>query len=81
MAEGTVTEKRVIDARGSFCPGPLMELIAGMKLAQVGDEIELLSTDKGSANDVPEWIRKVGHELLDSREEAGVWHITVKKTK
>ena len=76
-----MTEKRVIDARGSFCPGPLMELIAGMKLAQVGDQLELLSTDKGSAADVPEWIRKVGHEILDSREESGVWHITVKKAK
>jgi TusA-related sulfurtransferase len=74
-------DRKLIDARGSFCPGPLMELIAGMKLAQVGEELELLSTDKGSANDVPEWIRKVGHELLDNREEAGVWHITVKKVK
>ena len=72
---------RVIDARGSFCPGPLMELIAGMKLAQVGDRLELLSTDKGSAADVPEWIRKVGHEVVENREEAGVWHITVKKIK
>ena len=73
--------KRTIDARGSFCPGPLMELIAGMKLAQVGDEVELMSSDKGSAKDVPEWIRKVGHEVIDSREEAGVWHIRVKKAK
>jgi len=36
-------ERRVIDARGSFCPGPLMELIGWMKLAQVGDELEVLS--------------------------------------
>ena len=76
-----MSDTRLIDARGSFCPGPLMELIAGMKLAQVGDTLELLSTDKGSAADVPEWIRKVGHELVDNREEAGVWHITVKKVK
>jgi len=74
-------EMRVIDARGSFCPGPLMELIAGIKLAKVGEKLELLSTDRGSAADVPEWIRKVGHELVDNREEGGVWHITVKKVK
>ena len=72
---------RTLDARGSFCPGPLMELIAGMKMAEVGDELELLSSDKGSANDVPEWIKKVGHEILETHEEAGVWHITVKKAK
>ncbi|MBX3590437.1 MAG: sulfurtransferase TusA family protein [Burkholderiaceae bacterium] len=76
-----MAEKKVIDARGSFCPGPLMELIAGMKMAQVGDELEVLSSDKGSANDIPEWIRKVGHELLGTREEAGVWHISVRKAK
>jgi TusA-related sulfurtransferase len=74
-------EKKVIDARGSFCPGPLMELIAGIKLIEVGDELELLSSDKGSANDVPEWVNKVGHEMLSSSEENGVWHIVVRKTK
>lgn len=76
-----MAERRTIDARGSFCPGPLMELIAGMKMASVGDELEVLSSDKGSATDVPEWIKKVGHELLETREENGVWHIIVKKTK
>ena len=74
-------EKRKIDARGSFCPGPLMELIAGMKAAKVGDELEVLSTDKGSAADIPEWVKKVGHEILATTEENGVWHITVRKAK
>jgi TusA-related sulfurtransferase len=74
-------ERKVIDARGSFCPGPLMELIGWIKLASIGDELELLSTDKGSAADVPEWVKKVGHEMLGSHEDNGVWHITVKKTK
>ncbi|MFO1363522.1 MAG: sulfurtransferase TusA family protein [Burkholderiales bacterium] len=76
-----MAERIVIDARGSFCPGPLMELIARLKFGQVGEEFEVLSTDRGSASDIPEWVRKVGHELLDSREEAGVWHIALRKTK
>ena len=58
-----------------------MELIARLKFGTVGEEFEVLSTDKGSASDIPEWIRKVGHELLGTREEAGVWHITLRKTK
>ena len=76
-----MAEKKVIDARGTFCPGPLMELIAGIKLIEVGDELEVLSTDKGSANDIPEWVNKVGHEMVSSNEENGVWHIVVRKTK
>jgi tRNA 2-thiouridine synthesizing protein A len=73
---------RTIDARGSFCPGPLMELITTMKMSQVGETIELLSTDKGSAADVPEWVKKVGHEMLATAQDGeGVWHIEVRKKK
>jgi len=76
-----MAERRVVDARGSFCPGPLMELIAAMKMASIGDEVEVLSTDRGSAADIPEWIRKVKHEHLSTEEKDGVWHIVVKKMK
>lgn len=76
-----MTEKKVIDARNTFCPGPLMELIANMKLINVGDELEVLSTDKGSADDVPAWINKVGHQMVSTTEVNGVWHIVVRKAK
>jgi TusA-related sulfurtransferase len=74
-------ERKIIDARGTYCPGPLMELIANIKLIEVGDELEILSTDKGSASDIPEWINKVGHEMVSTSEEGDVWHIVVRKSK
>jgi len=74
-------ERKVIDARGTFCPGPLMELIANMKLINVGDELELLSTDTGTSSDVPEWVNKVGHQMVSTTEVNGVWHIVVRKAK
>jgi len=58
-----------------------MELIGRLKFGQVGEEFEVLSTDKGSASEIPEWVKKVGHQLLGTREEAGVWHIALKKMK
>ncbi len=76
-----MSERKIVDAKNTFCPGPLMELIANMKQAEVGDELVVLSTDEGSANDIPEWINKVGHEVLDTSEADGVWSIVVKKTK
>ena len=45
-----MSERTTIDARGAFCPGPLMELIAALKMRQIGDEIEVLSSDKGSVS-------------------------------
>jgi len=72
---------KVIDARNTFCPGPLMELISYMKHASVGDTLELLSTDAGTASDVPEWINKVGHEMISSEKVGDTWHIKVRKAK
>lgn len=76
-----MSESKIIDARNTFCPGPLMELITHMKHAKVGDTLELLSTDSGTATDVPEWINKVGHEMVSSEQIDDVWHIKVRKTK
>ena len=76
-----MADRKIVDAKNTFCPGPLMELIANMKQAEVGDELVVLSTDEGSANDIPEWINKVGHEVLESSEQDGVWSIVVKKAK
>lgn len=72
--------RKIVDARGSFCPGPLMELIAAMKMVEVGDEIEVLSSDKGSSTDIPEWISKVKHEHVGTEEHDGVWRVLVRKT-
>ncbi len=76
-----MSEVKVIDACNTFCPGPLMELITYMKQAQIGDTLELLSTDQGSAADVPEWVEKVGHQMVGSEKIGDVWHIKVRKAK
>lgn len=70
-----------VDARGAFCPGPLMELIAALKLIEVGDEVELLSTDEGTAKDVPVWCDKVGHELVSSENSDDHWSLIIRKSK
>lgn len=76
-----MSKRTKIDARGAFCPGPLMEMIAAIKLIDVGDELEILSSDKGSASDIPEWVKKVGHELVGVTQEDKYWSIVVRKAK
>lgn len=76
-----MTKRKTIDARGAFCPGPLMELIAALKLVEIGDEIEVLSTDRGSANDIPAWVAKVKHELVGIEQQDSQWSIVVRKAK
>ncbi len=79
MAEIKVS--RTIDARGSFCPGPLMELIRAIREAQIGEVIEVLSSDQGSKRDIPLWVSKAGHILLSITEKEGYTSFLVKKAK
>jgi tRNA 2-thiouridine synthesizing protein A len=72
---------RTIDARGSFCPGPLMELIRGMKESEVDDVIAVLSTDKGSKTDIPKWVEKAGHTLVGVFTRDGFDEIVVVKVR
>lgn len=69
-----------IDARGSFCPGPLLELIRGVKSIPVGGVLAVLSSDPGSGKDIPLWIEKARHEYLGAFSEAGYTRFVVRKT-
>jgi TusA-related sulfurtransferase len=72
---------RTVDARGSFCPGPLMELIRVIREAQVGDVIAVLSSDRGSRIDIPKWVGKAGHTLLAIHARDGYDEIVVVKRR
>lgn len=58
-----------------------MELIAALKLVQIGDEIEVWSSDKGSVSDIPQWVNKVHHKLISVTPHDGYWSIVVCKAK
>ena len=75
----SMTADKVVDARGTACPGPL--LAAKQKIAEVQSEqiMEIQSTDEGTKRDIPKWCNKMGHEYLGRVEEAGYFRIFLKK--
>jgi TusA-related sulfurtransferase len=72
--------KRTIDARGSYCPGPLMELIRAIRESSPGQVISVYSSDTGSRTDIPKWVEKAGHRLIGVTARDGFDEITVEKT-
>jgi tRNA 2-thiouridine synthesizing protein A len=76
----TVPATRTIDARGSFCPGPLMELIRGIRESEAGTILTVYSSDSGSRIDIPKWVEKAGHRLVGITQRAGYDEIVVEKT-
>jgi TusA-related sulfurtransferase len=81
VLEATPAITRTVDARGSFCPGPLMELIRAIRESAVGDVIAVLSSDKGSKVDIPLWIEKAGHRLISLVSLDGYDQIVVEKVR
>lgn len=77
----TAPKPRVVDARGSFCPGPLMELIRVIRESQVGEVIVVRSTDRGSRIDIPKWVEKAGHRLVGVDQLGDFDEITVEKLR
>lgn len=77
----TVQVDKTIDARGMPCPGPLMNLIAALRQGQVGQVFEVLSSDEGSRTDIPAWVAKARHELVEVVPDDGCAHYIVRKAR
>jgi tRNA 2-thiouridine synthesizing protein A len=72
----------VVDARGCACPGPLMEAKKGIGAVDVGEVVEIRSSDPGSKTDIPVWAEMVGHEYLGAlTAEEGYDRIFVRRGK
>jgi tRNA 2-thiouridine synthesizing protein A len=76
-----LTVAKTIDARGTACPGPLLEAKRGMTSVPMGGIMEVLSSDEGTTEDIPLWAKKVGHDYLGTIAESGMWRVFVKRGK
>lgn len=72
---------KAVDARGTACPGPLLEAKRAIASVPMEGILEVLSSDKGTTEDIPLWANKVGHEYLGNIEEPGCWRIYVRRKK
>ena len=73
---------KVVDARGSACPGPLLEAKKGIGTVNVGEVLEIWSGDARTKEDIPKWSKKVGHEYMGSMvAEGGYDRIFIKRSK
>ncbi len=77
----TIRPEKTVDARGTACPGPLLEAKRAMTQVPRGGVLEVLSSDPSTNQDIPLWARKVGHEYLGTREEAGFWRLYLRREK
>lgn len=57
-----------IDARGSLCPQPIINIARFAREVDGGTRVRLLADDPAADADVPAWCRMRGHTLLTRTE-------------
>jgi tRNA 2-thiouridine synthesizing protein A len=77
----TIKSNSVVDARGSACPGPLLEAKKAIGTVKIGEVLEVLSNDPGTKEDIPLWAQKVGHDCLGFLSADGYDRIFVVRKK
>lgn len=67
-----------VDAKGMYCPMPIIQLKKATKTMTSGQTLKLVATDPGSKRDVPAWANKTGAEILYSNEREGEYTFIIK---
>jgi tRNA 2-thiouridine synthesizing protein A len=71
---------QTLDAKGLNCPLPILKTKKAITALKPGETLEVLATDPGSVQDFEAFSRATGHQLLESKEENGVFRFLIKRT-
>jgi tRNA 2-thiouridine synthesizing protein A len=71
--------EKTLDATGLGCPLPVLKASKALRGMAPGQTLELLVTDPGALDDIPDFCKSAGHELLNtSRIEGNVYRFVIK---
>lgn len=60
-----------MDARGLFCPEPVMLLHTRIADLEEGQILKVIATDPSTTRDIPRFCQFLNHQLLESKEQGG----------
>ena len=73
------TATETLDTKGMNCPMPILKAKKSIKKLNIGDTLEIYSTDPGSVRDFASFCKATGNDLLESGEDAGVYRYLIRK--
>jgi tRNA 2-thiouridine synthesizing protein A len=70
----------VLDVKGLKCPLPVLRANKAIRPLAAGAVLEIHATDPGTVEDFKAYCETTGHELVESREEEGVYSFVIRKS-
>ncbi|CAL1239207.1 sulfurtransferase TusA family protein [Candidatus Methylocalor cossyra] len=68
-----------LDTTGLMCPLPLLRLKKALQSMEAGQVVRVLATDPASVLDFGVFLEQAGHEMLERREETGIFYYLIRK--
>ncbi len=68
-----------LDARTLRCPLPLIEVKLWLRQAQGGQSLTLWLSDAGSRQDIPAYLRRIGHAVVEVEDTAAHLELVITK--
>lgn len=75
----TADAQHLLDARGLFCPEPVMLLHKKMREIGAGELLRVVATDPSTTRDIPKFCLFLGHELVESGEDGREFRYLIRK--
>lgn len=70
---------RELDARGLFCPEPVMLLHNEIRDMSDGELLRVIATDPSTTRDIPKFCLYLGHELVEESQQDDKFIYLVRK--
>ena len=72
---------KTLDARGLFCPSPVMQTNVELSKMQIGEILTVLADDPAAEDDIANWARNLGHEVVKMEKYGNEIRFEIKKIK
>ena len=69
----------VLDCTGLFCPEPIFRTRVALDGMEKGQVLEVTADDPAAEEDLKRLAKRLGHEVLEIRTDAGVVTLLIRK--
>jgi TusA-related sulfurtransferase len=70
---------KTLDASGLACPMPVVRTRQAIDQIESGQILEVISTDRGSLQDIPAWATSTGNRLVEHNDGGDTFTFLIEK--
>jgi len=70
-----------VNATGLSCPMPVLKTKKALDILSAGKTLLVETTDPSTRADIPQLVKRLGHELVEKTEQGGVFSFYILKKR